>query len=88
MAITLTDQIQFNNITIPGKNMGAVIATTNYKSTSGSSIDDEYSGDIQKPSPLINAIDIDWNGAQLNGATINTTGDLLSKIATFEALAA
>ena len=28
--------------------------------------------------PLINAIEIDWNGAQLGTTTINTTGELLS----------
>ena len=28
--------------------------------------------------PLINAIEIDWNGAQLGDKEINTTGELLS----------
>lgn len=70
MPITLTDnQIQFSNITVPGKNMGAVIGKSNYKNASCQSIDDEYSGVIQKPSPLINAVDIDWNGANLYGTT-------------------
>lgn len=84
MAIKLTDQIEFKNITAPGKNMKAVIGKYNYKDTSGNSIDDEYEGTIQKPSPLINAIDIDRNGARPdigegeNGIT--TTGELLSSI--------
>lgn len=87
MAITLTDnQIQFSNITVPGKNMGSVIGKSNYKNDSGQSIDDEYKGAIQKPSSLINAIDIDWNGAKVNGDTINTTGELLAKIADLETL--
>lgn len=81
MAITLTDQIQFSNITVPFKNMGGVIGKSNYKDISGQSIDDEYSGEIQKPSPLINAIDIDWNSARINSETvINSTGDLLKFI--------
>ena len=85
MAITLIDnQIQFSNITVPFKNMGGVIGKSNYKSTSGQSVDDEYEGEIRKPSPLINAVDIDWNGAKPgigegeNGIT--TTGELLSSI--------
>lgn len=28
--------------------------------------------------PFINAVEIDWNGAQLGTTTINTTGELLS----------
>ena len=87
MAITLTDKIQFSNITVPGKSMGGVISKSTYKSTSGSAIDDEYEGQIQLPSPLINAIDIDWNGANFSTAEagqaptiLNTTGDLIKTI--------
>jgi len=79
MAITLNDQIQFSNITVSGKNMGAVIAKSVYKDTSGNSIDDEYEGQIQKPSPVINAVDIDWNGAEIGGRIINSTGELLKE---------
>ena len=68
MTITLTDQIQFSNITVPFKNMGGVIGKSNYKNTSGQPIDDEYSGEIQKPSSLVNAIDIDWNDANIADA--------------------
>ena len=86
MAITLIDnQIQFSNITVPSVNIDGLAGNTNYKSTSGQSIDDEYEGEIQKPIPLINAVDIDWNGAKpgigedaTNGIT--TTGELLSSI--------
>ena len=28
--------------------------------------------------PFVNAVEIDWNGAQLGTTTINTTGELLS----------
>ena len=35
-----------------------------------------YEGD--DASKLINAVEIDWNGAQLGTTTINTTGELLS----------
>ena len=31
-------------------------------------------------SPIVNAVNIDWNGATLGSETINTTGDLLSYI--------
>lgn len=39
---------------------------------------DLESGDI--PTKLVNAVEIDWNGAQLGTTTINTTGELLSYI--------
>ena len=85
MAITLIDnQIQFSNITVPSVNIDGLAGNTNYKSTSDQSIDDEYEGEIQKTIPLINAVDINWNGARPdigegeNGIT--TTGELLSSI--------
>lgn len=34
-------------------------------------VDPEWGG-------VINAIDIDWNGAQVAGKTLNTTGEVLS----------
>ena len=43
----------------------------------------EYSvfedGDI---TPLVNAVEIDWNGAQVAGKTLNTTGEMLSILQT------
>jgi hypothetical protein len=30
-------------------------------------------------SKLINAVEIDWNGAQVAGKTLNTTGEVLSR---------
>lgn len=30
--------------------------------------------------PLINAVEIDWNAAQVNGITLNTTGQLLKQL--------
>lgn len=36
--------------------------------------------DSENGSPIVNAVNIDWNGAVLGGTTINTTGDLLSYI--------
>ena len=81
MAITLTDQVQFTDITAPAKNMGAVISKSGYKDNSGNNIDDEYEGSIQTPSSFVNAIDINRNGAELDQNTaINTTGQLLSII--------
>lgn len=29
-------------------------------------------------SPIFNAVEIDWNGAQVAGKTLNTTGEVLS----------
>lgn len=28
--------------------------------------------------PVVNAVEIDWNGAQVAGKTLNTTGEVLS----------
>ena len=86
MAIKLTDQqIQFNNVTIPSVYVGGLSTTSEYKDQYGNSIDDEYDGNIQQPSPFINAIDIDWNGAKPgigedSTKGITTTGELLSRI--------
>lgn len=38
----------------------------------------------QKGEPVINSIDINWNKAEVNGTEIETTGQLLNKIATIE----
>lgn len=32
--------------------------------------------------PFVNAVEIDWNGAQVAGATLNTTGEMLSILQT------
>lgn len=37
--------------------------------------DYEFTGEFE---PFVNAVEIDWNGAQLGATTINTTGELLS----------
>ena len=37
--------------------------------------DYELTGEFE---PFVNAVEIDWNGAQLGTTTINTTGELLS----------
>ena len=55
--------------------------------TVGSQLEDKYSngnnGDFSMASmlgvqPFVNAVEIDWNGAQLGDKEINTTGELLS----------
>lgn len=75
MANYTDNGIQFNNVkeytTFVNGNVGV-------KGTQG--VDPEWGG-------IINAIDIDWNGAQLkNGstvkATLNTTGEMLSILQT------
>ena len=72
--------IQFTDVKLNGSIMpGAILSTEDNYETSGTTITNKYDD-------VINAIDIDWNGAQLklNGdssnRTINTTGELLSQI--------
>ncbi len=55
--------------------------------TVGSQLEDKYgngnNGDFKFAAqkgvqPFVNAVEIDWNGAQLGDKEINTTGELLS----------
>ena len=39
-------------------------------------IEEENGGKLPK---IINAVEIDWNGAVINGQTINSTGELLKE---------
>ena len=65
--------IQFNNIDSPQVLLGMKLGRNEY-------VVDDQDNIISKPDPIVNAIDIDWNNAQLNDKTISTTADLLDYI--------
>lgn len=67
-------EIKFNNVKGTGINLntGLPIFSRKYKK--------DNDGNIIFNKPIINAIDIDWNAAQLQNNEINTTGDLLNII--------
>ena len=68
--------IDFNNI-----NVGEKVFSTGGKY---SHVDNTWDG-VYDPADLymsVNAVEIDWQGAQLGSTTINTTGQLLSYITT------
>lgn len=56
---------------------GGVAGKENY-TVSGSNANSLKGGEIDTAIQSFNAIDIDWNGAQLGDKEINTTGELLS----------
>ena len=61
---TDNSNIIYNNVT-KGKGIAKI-------SHSNTDFDDEIVGKV------VNAVEIDWNGAQLGDKEINTTGELLS----------
>ncbi len=67
MGIIDQDSILFNNVKTGAMFSGGTITVD--ATTTG--VDLEWGG-------IINAVDIDWNGAQLGDKEINTTGELLS----------
>lgn len=69
---TIFDEITYKNIKKAGEVVGAApISFSDTTEFPGS--DTEYGG-------IINAIDIDWNGAEIDEQEINTTSDLLRYI--------
>ena len=64
-------QFNLTSEQIPAKTTGGRIAAGNYEATGSSVI---------LPSPIINAVDIDWNGVSVRNTTVNTTGELLNVI--------
>lgn len=72
MAKVIQDNITFNNVKTAGVGMGQwpiyLLGQQGPDSDGG----------------VINAVDIDWNGAEVGSSTINTTGQLLKKIADLE----
>ena len=70
------DTISFNNIPAGGKG-------TKGSAFWNHSVNVDVwkdNGDGTKWKPAVNAVDIDWNGAELGSSTINTTGELLALI--------
>ena len=72
MANYQDSNILFSNITRPSFSTSGRIAKSDY-TLEGENI-------INTDGPVINAIDIDWNGAQLDDQTLNTTGEVLSRL--------
>lgn len=93
MAIVLNSEsgIQFLNVTLPGATTGNKRTNSAYKDKStGNDASARSTTEINEPTArFVNAIDIDWNGAQwptsesdapTTPTTINTTGDLIKAI--------
>lgn len=82
MAIKYTNKgITYNNVIAPVKSLKATISRDGYKDENDQLIDDDYNGLIQTPTKFINAIDIDWNGAELaENVIISDTSDLLNNL--------
>lgn len=66
MSNYIDNNINFTNVKETTVPVGGVVAVRGAQG-----VDPEYGG-------VINAIDIDWNGAQVAGKTLNTTGEVLS----------
>lgn len=76
--LTYTDNgIKFGDIKTIGHASGSFAGKANY-TVNGSNANSLKGGEIDTAIQSFNAIDIDWNGAQLGDKEINTTGELLS----------
>lgn len=76
--LTYTDNgIIFGDIKTIGHKTGGFAGKANY-TVDGSNANSLKGGEIDTAIQSFNAIDIDWNGAQLGDKEINTTGELLS----------
>ena len=70
MKVSNEGKINYNNIIQPNATFGIPIGRNNYKY--------DENGNIKSyPESLINAIDINWGGADVKNTQINTTDDLL-----------
>ena len=104
MAIILNSEsgIQFSNVTLAGVTTGNKRTNSMYKDKStGNDASARSTTEISEPTArFINAIDVDWNGAELAAAVqslesdvkegvavsdINTTGDMLKVVAQLQA---
>lgn len=76
--LTYTDNgIIFGDIKTIGHKTGGFAGKANY-TVDGSNANSLKGGEIDTAIQSFNAIDIDWNGAQLGDKEIDTTGELLS----------
>lgn len=74
MGYKYSDIIQFNDVKDTGTGFGA--ATLGVKNNFNYNADETQITSINKK--VLNAVEIDWNGAQVSGKTLNTTGEVLS----------
>ena len=80
------NEILFTDIKVPGHLSGGIVSKAKYTS-GGATASTLKGGTIDGIFQTFNAVDIDWNGAELkNGstvkATLNTTGKMLSILQT------
>ena len=73
MAKYTNGQVTYNNVIKPSFLTSGRLAKGSYQT-------DEENNLINKPGPLVNAIDIDWNGATINDLVVNNTSDLLERL--------
>lgn len=75
--------VTYENVKKPTVTLGATIRSgeDTYNVSFINSLNPNYvMTEEEKGENLLNAIDIDWCGADINGTKINTTGELLSKV--------
>ena len=69
--------ISFNNVTSTNTSGGTFIGKEKIFNKSDNNIDQTTLSEYGLV-PIVQALQIDWNGAQVAGKTLNTTGELLS----------
>lgn len=69
--------ISFNNVTSTNTSGGTFIGKEKIFNKSDNNIDQTTLSEYGLV-PIVQALQIDWNGAQVSGKTLNTTGELLS----------
>lgn len=69
--------ISFNNVTSTNTSGGTFIGKEKIFNKSDNNIDQATLSEYGLV-PIVQALQIDWNGAQVAGKTLNTTGEVLS----------
>ena len=81
MAYTDTNNITFNSFDSTIIGVGKKVSNEQYLGATVNDLEDIASDNNGKLPTVINAVEIDWNGAQVEeNVTLNSTGDLLSWI--------
>lgn len=83
------NDITFNDVGAIVFPMGTKISSSQYNIPDDEIFNDDYQININDIGGkygfgAVNVINVDWNGAEVNGTTIKTTGQLLKKIADTE----
>lgn len=73
------NSIVFTDIKVPMHLSGGIVSKAKY--TSGGATASTLKGrTLDGIFQTLNVVDIDWNGAQVSGKTVNTAGEMLSKL--------